>query len=377
MLPSARSAAALEEGLLRRQPLRPSRRLRLGLALAVTAIVMCTAVALATASRAPARRPVALAPPAVPAPYVYVTFHGTHKLDGKPGSGINQIYRYPLAGNASLAGAAPLHVLRRARAEPTRELRGMLLDEPTGHLFVANAFSGDSKILRFGACAADGSRPFIERVFPWIGSSLLVHPYGLAIQSGSLYATTQDTGSIVGVRLRGGAERLGGAESAREAAAAPEEGRAVERSIAFGGAGARVAFRGLASFEGCLFAAEEGSDAVFRLCNGALTATIPIRKPIGLVVDPIRRLLFVGSREARGARVVALDLDSPSFSEVQRFTRPQMTHPAGLALDGDRLYVAEQDARQLLEFDIPSGKLNRVVVDGLPDAPEWIVLSRC
>jgi hypothetical protein len=62
---------------------------------------------------------------------------------------------------------------------------------------------------------------------------------------------------------------------------------------------------------------------------------------------------------------------------LQEYRHPRMTHPAGIAVDGDSLYVAEQDGLSLLEFDVPSANFTRVVLEGLPDDPEWITLSSC
>lgn len=382
------AAPGLLGDLLRlRARCRLSRQHALGVAATFATVLLCTVTALGrlawhTAMLTPPPRPVSLADH-TPARYVLMSFHGTRKLSASGAEdvrGINQIYRYALHGdepNASTT-ARPLHVLQHEPAEPTRLLRGMLLHEPTGHLFVANAFALDSKILRFGACSPNGSRPFIERVAPRVAASRLVHPYGLALLSGSIYATTQDTGSIVSVVVSEPAparSRVADGAIGKEQALDGGQGRALERSFEFGGVGREVAFRGLASFEGCLYAAEKGSNSVLKLCDGALEASIFVRKPVGVVVDARRRLLFVGSKWAHRPRVVALDLDS--FREVAEYRRDGLTHPAGIAVDGDRLLVAAQDLRQLLEFDIPTGRFSRVVVDGLPDAPEWILATDC
>lgn len=361
-----------------------SRQHALGAAATAAIVLLCTMTALGrlawhTATLKPPPRPISLTDH-TPARYVLMSFHGTRKIsaDGSEDvRGINNIYRYALhpADGAEPNGSAaahPIHVLQHEPTEPTRLLRGMLLDEPSGHLFVANAFALDSKILRFGKCSHNGSRPFVERVAPRIAASRLVHPYGLAILTDEIFATTQDTGSIVSVVMSGRAE---GGTKAQEPALERRQDRALERSYSFGEVGREVAFRGLASFEGCLYAAEKGSNSVLKLCNGILEASIPVRRPVGVVVDARRRLLFVGSKWARRPRVVALELDG--FREVAEYAREGLTHPAGIAVDGDRLLVAAQDARQLLEFDIPSGRFNRVVVDGLPDAPEWILATDC
>ncbi|KAJ1639207.1 hypothetical protein T492DRAFT_938165 [Pavlovales sp. CCMP2436] len=286
-------------------------------------------------------------------PYLYVSYHGNHR--NIAAKGVNQIYRYSLALDAN--NSAPVHVLLRTAAEPTRLLRGMLVEPQTGDLFVANAYYDDSKLLRFGGCNALGQRAFKERVAPLVASSSLVHPYGLALMAGSLYATTQDTGSIVGFNLK--SEGLTG----------------IERSYQFGRSGIKIAFRGLASFEGCLYAAEEGEGAIFKLCEGHVVATVPLLKPIGLLIDEHRRLLFAGSRWSGRPRVVAIDLDTHQIK--QEYRHAGMTHPAGIAVDGDSLYVAEQDGLALLEFDVPSANFTRVVLEGLPDDPEWITLSNC
>jgi hypothetical protein len=288
-------------------------------------------------------------------PYLYVSFHGNHRKAVREDRGVNQVYRYDIANSSS--GAEPLHVLRTTDGEPTRLLRGMLLEPESGHLFVANAYYDDSKILRFGPCDAQGQRLLIERVAPQVAASRLIHPYGLALLGTKLWASTQDTGSIVGVHV---AELF-----------AP----ALETAYEFGQPGESIAFRGLASFEDCLYVAEEFSSSVLKLCHGVVRNKLMVHKPIGVLVDERARLLFVGSRWRKRPRVAAFSVDT--FEQVREFTHRHMTHPAGIAVDGDRLYVAEQDSKSVLEFAIGTGAFVRFVVKDLPDDPEWITLSSC
>lgn len=314
---------------------------------------------------APSRLASAADPPKYP--YLYVSFHGNHRLHPKARQGVNQVLRYRLDGGSR--HDRPLAVLGpMADGEMPRELRGMYHDPASGDLFVANAYVGDSQILRYGQCGRDGKRQFAERIAPRTdsGAALLLHPYGLAMMRDILYTTTQDSGSVLGynvtVRSRGSAGWSPTVFSSILGARVPP---------------ARVAFRGIAAHEGegCLFIAEEVSGAVHPLCRGRPRAPIPLDKPIAVVVDAPSGLLVAGSRAKRNAHVAAFNVSTGE--RVRAFRHRHLKHPAGLAIDGHRLYVAAQRRQAILEFDLRTGKFTRVVADHLPDWPEWITLSSC
>lgn len=70
----------------------------------------------------------------------------------------------------------------------------------------------------------------------------------------------------------------------------------------------------------------------------------------------------------------------PSMTLERRFgsnAGRHLSHPAGTAVYGESIFVASQNTRAILEFDLKNGKYIRTVVRNLPDDPESIIFSGC
>lgn len=100
--------------------------------------------------------------------------------------------------------------------------------------------------------------------------------------------------------------------------------------------------------------------------------------PIGLYLDPNRRLLFAGSNDDKGADgsgVFAWDLVTRSL--VQTFRHKNLQHPAGIVSIWDNVFIVSQKAGTLMRFSLASGKHLDTPIKAFPDTPEQVLLSDC
>ncbi|NBX26158.1 MAG: hypothetical protein EBQ99_08970, partial [Planctomycetes bacterium] len=117
-----------------------------------------------------------------------LTMHGE---DGKP-QGI-----WGLTGEGELKGPVNGTVPEAGAGLAPHDLRG-LTPLPGGGFLAMNAFSKDTRILRFGPKGADGVYPFVEN-FCVQGpkNPAMVHAYQMAIgPDGQVYASNQDTNTV-------------------------------------------------------------------------------------------------------------------------------------------------------------------------------------
>jgi DNA-binding beta-propeller fold protein YncE len=128
---------------------------------------------------------------------------------------------------------------------------------------------------------------------------------------------------------------------------------------------------------GYVYVADEtgGTVRVLDGVTGAQVGEVACAKCAGVTFDPATGCVFVGS----------IDKDHvyqfeawPSLAKVQTFgDDSDLDHPAGIAVDGDTVYVASQNSNEILAFSIASGAFLRTVVAAVPDQLEGIALSGC
>jgi len=293
--------------------------------------------------------------------YLYMSFHGSRLENATAAQGMNQVYRIDLM----LPENVPTPVL--SGHDGHREFRGMA-HGGDGSLLVASAFRNASSIAQFGPCGERGRRPFVRDY----SSPSLVHPYGVALHDGSIYASAQDTGAIVSFPFLA-------------ANASTMEGGSVPGAHFWHDP--RATLRGVAYASGCIYAADQETDTILRICGREEHSTTfaSIKQPIALAVDEHRGWLYVGSRSDSHPGVTSFDVRTGAV--VQHYRHSHMRHPAGIVLDEHRLYVVSQhehgDPRtksELLEFHVKTGLLMKIVEHhrDLPhDAPEQLLISSC
>eukprot|EP01137_Pigoraptor_chileana_P032166 Opistho-2@21121 len=242
-----------------------------------------------------------------------------------------------------------------------------------GQLLVANSYQYDSRILTYGACASDGSRPFLGNFTVETDASNpgMVHPYGVtADPSGNVYVSSQDTDLV---------SRYYGSASSNHGMPMPSLS-----SDGFPGTFVRLSKSktGIRDIEfeastSLLYIASEDDDAVlvYDTRTGKSVDSIKATKPIGLFLDEAARVLYIGSEDNSDSLVSAYSLDKGKVTTT--FSQKGLTHPAGITAYDGTLYVVGQDSLAIYSFDISTGKYLTKIVTDLPDSPEQITLSPC
>ncbi|MFM9107658.1 MAG: hypothetical protein ACKOWF_13280 [Chloroflexota bacterium] len=303
----------------------------------------------------------------------YLSFHG-----GDDPGDRNNIHRYDAAGR-HLGKALAHEGLPDGLA--LRELRGFVFG-PDGDLYVANAWKGQSQILRFaGKPGADGRHAFrgvfIEQRRADPG---LAHPFDVAFgPDGSLFVPSQDS-DIVG-RYYGPAAADGapGAPMPHPPAIAHLAGSlppgAFVPSHRHAADGLKAVRHAIFGADGALYVADRDRDAVNRYDreSGALTRSYRhgrLAAPVHLLPWPERDALLVGSRD-RGT-VIALDLASGEASDLLA-KDAGLKAPSGIAWGPDGLlHVADRTGRAVLRFDAGTGASRGALVEHLEDEPEFL-----
>mmetsp|Transcript_65663 Transcript_65663/g.118313 ORF Transcript_65663/g.118313 Transcript_65663/m.118313 type:complete len:409 (-) Transcript_65663:148-1374(-) len=292
-------------------------------------------------------------------PFVYITLHGDGaRHDVLPIKGVNQVLRYDLRDPSK----DPFPVLNLSSSpDPPRMLRGMTI-LPDGSLLVAQGHKYDSAILQYGPCGPSGARQFVRE----FRSPDMVHPYDIAqTGNGEFCASTQDSKTLVCFNA-----------SAATGSLWMEQTFVSYRKHAN--------YRGLAAFDGCLYAAEMKHNEIHRLCrrNGkdSNDVVIKIKHPIGLAVDQLNGRLYVGSKQKHHSEVAVFDLLSPiPLFRLGRLHHPGMKHPTGIALGDNTVLVGDQDKiGHLIEFEASTGTFKRELnTTRFPDKVEQILFSPC
>lgn len=295
-----------------------------------------------------------------PLKYLYISFHGDGSATTPlPQYGVNQILRFDLLN----LGDPAQPVLGKGSPTPPRMLRDMQVLKD-GTLFVAQGLKFDSCILQYGPCDQDGVRQF-QREYR---SPILVHPYALTLPGDTLFASTQDSGTVVGFNLTESHDLLSSGDR-----------------INFNLHGAfryrpGITYRGIANYQKCLYLSVTEMDVVAVICHlDRVSRRIPVRHPIGLMVDEEKKELYIASpakdKDGQQGEVLVVDLSNDKV--LRRLRHEGMEHPTNMVLHKDKVIVASQTQKSILEFDRSSGEFSRVLIENLPDAPENIALSPC
>lgn len=97
---------------------------------------------------------------------------------------------------------------------------------------------------------------------------------------------------------------------------------------------------------------------------------------LGLHYDEVNNLVYVTSKEKHWQGAVYGV--SPSTLHVEAtYTTDRMNHPTGLASYDGILYVAEQEAGQILMFNITTTKFIGKMATKVPGEVEQLLISPC
>ena len=308
----------------------------------------------------------------------YCSFHG-----GDDAGEWNNIHAFSKEGE-HLGKVLETHDLPHAVA--LRELRGFAFG-PDGDLYVANAWQGQSQVLRFrGERNARGRHDFRE-VFTEHQSTNpgLAHPFHVAFgPDRNLYIPSQDT-NVVG-RYHGphATSDRPGSPMAHPPALAQHQGKALLPGTFVPAAkqvktGLHAVRHVLFANDGLLYVCDREANAVhaYDSDSGVLRRTYQhahLSAPVHLLAWPERSSLLVGSRD-RDA-VLRIDLSTGDVEICIPSGAGGLHGPAGMAWGPDgRLAVASRLGKEILTFKPdPNNPDPQGLVRELPDAPEFLLL---
>lgn len=115
--------------------------------------------------------------------------------------------------------------------------------------------------------------------------------------------------------------------------------------------------------------------------NGNYVGKIKVKNPVGMIYDHSRNMVFVGSKKSSKSTGSVFGIDVLSMKIIKTFTLlggETMSHPTGIAINGDTLFVAEQTMNVVLTFNITTERfLHQVIGPMENDGIEHIALSDC
>lgn len=308
-------------------------------------------------------------------PYLYVTVHDT----------VGNILKYTLDG--CLVDEKVLYFEDEDLFRRYPELRSMVISSYPAHnvseaLYVADASLHNSQVLVFDKCIDHGPDKGKRRYLATAIDSYLNdgadHTYGLCFDyDHNLYASFQHTDAVL---------RL---DTSFVPMPLPPAFKRYRRDdffpgsfVQFGSAGehhySETGVRSIVNIRTNLLVANEDYNGVLvvSISTGLVSEIIPVDKPVGLHYDKHKDILFVGSKSQKYGGVVYA-LDGKDYAVLKVYTYGKMTHPTGITLFNDILYVGEQNTNTVVKFNVESGKFLGVVVDHLPGLVEQIILSPC
>lgn len=263
------------------------------------------------------------------------------------------------------------------------ELRSMAVGsvgKDDGRLFVANAAYDEPQLVLFDNCKDGGKRAFKAVITSKAMNHGADHAYGIALDAnGNIYASFQHTDVV----LRFEAKSF--LPMALPPALQPQLdhrsfykgtfhqfGRTAEHTSLEQG------IRGVLMVGRRLWVANEnvGGVEVIDEETGVVTDIIMVDSPIGLAYSPRHELVFVSSKKKHREGMV-MAIDRHTLREARKYTTDKMTHPTGLAVHDDVLYVAEQYLNRVFAFDIASAENLGKIIPKLPGEIEQLMLSNC
>jgi len=314
----------------------------------------------------------------LPAPYLYVTLH-----------------HYPNVIKYSRDGCLlSMSVLGDGQLEMGNvELRSMYISAESQRLYIANAAAGNHQVLVYGQCGSavatqnnngdDDDDAYSRKLLGVITNKKknhgADHAYGLALdEHQNVYASFQHTDVV----LRFSASTYEEMSFPPSLRAHKDQEYYAGTFHQFGKPGlhdtTEQGVRGIIVVNRALWVANEdiGGIAIIDMKTGLVTDIIMLDEPIGLFYSETHKLVFASSKAKHmEGRVVSIDVKTLRI--INEYRSAKMTHPTGVVVHEDTLYVAEQFLGHVFAFDIFSTENLGKVIEKLPGEIEQIVLSEC
>lgn len=301
-------------------------------------------------------------------PYIYATLHDA-----------DNIFKYSRDG--CLLDDKVLDYVSTVRHDYL-ELRSMAFGKYNGDdvLYVADATSGDSRLMIYGRCDDRGRRAYITTAVSSQDNDGVDHTYGITFDShDNLYISNQHTDNVLRFykdsfkamplppALATDPGRYYFYDGTFKQFGSPNNHGSTEQGI-----------RSIIIVHNEMWIANEDFDGVVMvdLPTGLSLNIVVISKPIGLYYDPESELIFVSSKKKHRQGSV-LAIDRKTLRVVKSYKEERMEHPTGIFVHNKILYVAEQIESAILTFDVESTEFLGKIIKHIPGDVEHILLSDC
>ena len=115
--------------------------------------------------------------------------------------------------------------------------------------------------------------------------------------------------------------------------------------------------------------------------EGRYVGKVKIKNPVGLIYSKSKNLVFVGSKKSSKSTGSVYGIDVYTQKILKTFTLlggETMSHPTGLAVSGETLFVGEQSMDVVLTFNITTERFLRQIIGRMNSGGiESITLSDC
>ena len=317
----------------------------------------------------------------LPAPYLYVSYGTDHNI-------------FQITRDGCVTMNKVLYKVPRKKVE----LRSLALGEYKGKknvLYVADAARKTRNVMVFGECSywsrmrsletkiMDAKSPFRDGA---------IHAYGMSFDNnGNLYVSYQHTNVILrstkdtfkpmelplAMQKREREEGMKLFEGTFYQFGAPEIHNESDQGIR------SISWASNDQYGELLWVANEFENQVTILDSDAnVVRTIEVIQPIGLyhTKDSVNIFengrIYIGSRGRQKLGHV-FAFDSTTFELLSIYSMIGMTHPTGITVHGDTLFVADQALNSILTFDLVSGRYVNSIWSRNNGNIEQIALSDC
>jgi len=296
-----------------------------------------------------------------------ITYHGQKRNKGSNDVFVYNLRHYGDPRKMSATDGLPLFGLENIQEGHVSNLRVPVFFNDT--LYVANAYRKDSKIWEYKNVCGNQQNGWdnTNNLIPFRIMDTCIHPYGIEIDEAKneLYVSCQTSGHVEKYDLsnpNSKGEVVHQMDQPRDISLAPK------RDLIF------ISDR------------YEKQVKVLKLSDPSIVVgELKVRKPIGLVIDNDENRLFVGSATGH-VKVFDISeeaLNNRNFKEIGSIQHKHLTHPAGMSIDDDLLFVVGQDSRRVYSFDLRKeavGEMSasaHLVIGRLHKRPEGLDVCPC
>lgn len=300
-------------------------------------------------------------------PYLYITIDGPHVIKySRDGCEISQNILGDDVGNSQL-----------------RSMQTGPCGSESNALYIADAgdrsskaddakTNKDSKILILHDCNSNGVRRLNKAVADQTKYSDAIHAYGVALDSNSnLYVSYQGTDAVM--RFHSGSFDPMDLPLALQGTSGTKPGTFYQYRYKNTPA---EGVRAIAFVKENLWVANERVDGVDVVNpDGHRIHRVKVRSPIGVYYSQRHNVVFISSKSSYG---LIYAFDPSTYKIKRRFHRAGMTHPTGITVYEDTLFVLLHKMGSIITFDVNSGDFISTVKSGFAsNTLEQIALSNC